>query len=296
MRSDARVLGALFLNLFFSAVELVGGVLTGSVAILSDALHDLGDALGIGTAYALERKSHRPPDREYTYGYLRYSAVGGLLTNLILLAGSVAVIYRAVLRFFDPNELHARGMILLAILGVGINLAATLLTRHGHSHGERAVSLHMLEDVLGWLAVLVGGVVIELTGLTVLDPILSIAVALFILVEAMRGLFEVLTLLLDKVPRGVFAEELRQKILGIDGVLDVHHIHLRSLDGHIHDATMHIVTTKDTQKIKEAVRALLKEHGFRHATLETESECCDAPDCRLEPQGTEHCHGHNHHR
>ena len=160
MKPETRILTAFLLNLTFSLFECVGGILTGSVAILSDAVHDLGDALGIGLSYLLERKSRRPPDRTCTYGYARYSVLGGVLTSGLLLLGSAAVICHAAGRLAAPPELNYDGMIVFALIGMCVNGAAAWFTRGGDSLNRRAVSLHMLEDVLGWAAVLVGALVI----------------------------------------------------------------------------------------------------------------------------------------
>lgn len=173
------------LNLFFSVFEFAG-VITGSVAILSDALHDFGDALGIGVSWLLERKSKKQPDEGHTYGYGRYSVLGSLITTAILLIGSVAVICRGVERIFNPVPVDHNGMILFALVGVGMNALAAYMTREGDSLNRKAVNLHMLEDVLGWGVVLAGAIVMRFTDITVLDPIMSMAVAAFILFHAVK--------------------------------------------------------------------------------------------------------------
>lgn len=294
--SSGRILAAFLLNLCFSALELVGGVLTGSVAILSDALHDLGDAAGIGLSFLLEKKSARRPDESHTYGYARYSVLGGFITTVILLVGSVAVLYHAVMRLLNPTPVHYGGMMALAMVGVAVNLAAALFTRGGGSLNRRAVNLHMLEDVLGWAAVLVGAVVMRLTDWVFLDPLLSMGVAVFILVHALGNLREVADLFLEKTPRGISVKELTTHLSALDGVVSVHHVHVRSLDGTQHDATLHAVIDGDPAAAKAAIRAELAEHGISHATIETETpdEVCGEIECRVESNG-ESCGGHHHH-
>ena len=183
MKTQKNILAAFVLNLAFAVFEFVGGALTGSVAVLSDALHDLGDAASIGVSYVLERKSMRRPDERYTYGYLRYSVLGSVVTTVVLLVGSLLVVYHAVRRIIDPVPIHYDGMILMAVLGVCVNAAAAWFTREGDSLNQKAVNLHMLEDVLGWAVVLVGAVVMRFTDLTVIDPLMSIGVAVFILLQ-----------------------------------------------------------------------------------------------------------------
>ena len=137
---------AFFLNLFFAVFEFIGGVFTGSTAIISDAVHDMGDAASIGISLMLENKAQKQPDEKYSYGYLRFSVLGGLLTTLVLLVGSAAVIYNAVKRIINPVPINYSGMIIFAVIGTAVNFAAAYFTKDGASVNQRAVNLHMLED------------------------------------------------------------------------------------------------------------------------------------------------------
>lgn len=297
MKTTRHILIAFLLNLFFSVIEFAGGIFTGSVAIISDAVHDVGDAASIGISYFLERKSKRQPDEKYTYGYSRYSVIGGMITTLILLFGSVAVIYNAVHKIINPGIINYDGMIIFAILGVIINLVAALVTRDGESINQKAVNLHMLEDVLGWIVVLVGAIVMRFTDLTIIDPLMSISVAVFILINAIKNFKNVIELFLEKTPEGICVNELKEHICQIDGVLDVHHIHVRSMDGYHVYATMHVVTDNDHYEIKEKVRKELSEYGIVHATLELEDEnehCCEE-NCTVEYHENHLNHHHHHH-
>ena len=287
------ILIAFFLNLSFSVIELVGGIFTGSVAIISDAIHDVGDAVSIGVSYLLEKKSKKAPDDNYTFGYVRYSVIGGFITVCILLVGSVAVIINAVEKFFDPAEINYDGMIIFAVFGAVVNLIAARITHDGDSINQKAVNLHMLEDVLGWIVVLIGAVIMRFTDLWFIDPIMSIGVALFILINALKQLKEITDLFLEKTPHGLSVAEIKEHIMEIDGVEDVHHLHLWSVDGVSGCATMHVVTDADPHEIKEKVREELAEHGICHSTLELErtDEPCPAPKC----VPTHHGHHHHHH-
>ena len=294
MKTENNILIAFILNLAFSAFEFIGGVFTGSVAIISDAIHDIGDATSIGVAFFLEKKSKKQPDEKYTYGYARYSVIGSVLTTLILLFGSVMVIYNAVLRIINPIEINYNGMIIFAIVGVCVNFGAAILTRDGDSLNQKAINLHMLEDVLGWIVVLVGAVVMRFTDLYIIDPLMSIGVAIFIFINALKNLKEVIDLFLEKTPRGIDIGEITEHICNVEGVIDVHHIHVWSMDGHNNYATMHVVTSGDAHIIKDKIRDELREHGIGHVTLELESE---GEHCH-----EEHCHvdvvsssGHHHH-
>lgn len=297
MKTEKNILIAFLLNLVFSVFEFFGGIFTGSVAIVSDAIHDLGDAASIGISYFLEKKSKKQPDSIYTYGYARYSVIGSVITTLVLLVGSVAVIWNAVSRIITPTPINYNGMILFAVVGVGVNLIAALVTREGDSLNQKAVNLHMLEDVLGWVVVLIGAVVMRFVEIPILDPLMSIGVAIFIMINAVKNLKEILDLFLEKLPQGIDLEEIKKHILQLEQVEDVHHIHLWSMDGHNHYATMHIVTDGDPHKVKDQVKEELREHGIGHATLELETtaEHCHEKDCTVEIHHEHHHHHHHHH-
>lgn len=298
MKTGKNILIAFILNLGFAIFELIGGAITGSVAIMSDAIHDIGDAASIGFSYFLERKSRRQPDKIYTYGYMRFSVLGGLITTCILLFGSATVIYNAILRLFNPVEINYEGMLFFAVVGVIVNFCAAYFTRDGDSINQKSVNLHMLEDVLGWAVVLIGGAIMYFTDIAIIDPLMSIGVAVFILINAIRNLKDVENLFLEKIPEGIDVEDIRHRLCEIDGVTDVHHIHVWSIDGINNYATMHIVAEGDFAAIKEAVRAALKEHDIGHSTLELESpdEDCHNHDCHTHAHsGNGHHHHHHHH-
>ena len=296
MKSEKNILIAFLLNLGFSLFEFIGGIVTGSVAILSDALHDIGDAAGIGVSYFLERKSKKQPDEAYTYGYLRFSVAGGLITTVILLAGSAVVIYNAVRRIINPTEINYDGMIIFAVIGVTVNFIAAKFTSHGESVNQRAVNLHMLEDVFGWAVVLLGAIVMRFTDIAILDPIMSIGVAVFILINALKNLRVILDLFLEKTPEGISVSEIKEHIEAIEGVQDVHHIHIRSIDGVNNYGTLHVVTDEPGHSIKDKIRQELREHGIGHATieLETTDEHCHERSCRIS-HSEHHSHHHHHH-
>ncbi len=293
MKTEKNILIAFILNLVFSVVEFIGGFLTGSVAVISDALHDAGDAVSIGISFFLEKKSKKQPDDIYTYGYARYSVMGSVITNLILLIGSCVVAVNAVNRIINPVEINYNGMIIIAILGFGINSVAAYYTAGNGSLNQKAVNLHMLEDVFGWAAVLAGSVVMKFTDSAMIDPLMSVGISAFILINAVKNLKEVFFLFVEKTPQGINADKIREHILRLDGVIDVHHIHIRSIDGINNYATMHVVTDGDTCEIKERIRKELYEHGICHVTLETESvsDICGEKQCHIDSiKEHHHCH------
>ena len=295
MQTDKNILIAFMLNFAFSVFEFIGGIFTGSVAIVSDAVHDMGDAASIGISYFLEKKSKKQPDEKYTYGYARFSVLGSIITTVILLFGSVLVIFNAVNRIIEPTEINYNGMIIFAIIGTSINFAAAFLTRDGKSLNQKAVNLHMIEDVLGWVVVLLGAIVMRFTDFALIDPIMSIGVAVFILVHAIKNLKEAIDLFLEKTPHGITIQEMGEHIAQLEGVLDVHHIHIWSMDGQAHYATMHIVTNADAHQIKEKIREEAREHGISHVTLELESEGepCHEKNCSVTFTANALCHHHH---
>ena len=296
MKSDKNILIAFILNFLFSIFEFIGGTITNSVAVISDSIHDLGDSLSIGISYFLEKKSKKKPDHKFTFGYKRYSVIGSVITTLILLVGSILVIYNAILRIITPQEINYNGMIIFAAVGLVVNFLAAYFTKEGDSLNQKAVNLHMLEDVLGWAVVLVGAIVMRFTDFYLLDPILSIGVAVFIFIHALGGLKEAIDLFLEKTPKGIDIHHLEEHLCEVEGVCEVHHIHVWSMDGISNIATLHVVYDGDPIKVKEAVREELKEHHIKHSTieLETKGEDCECKCCKVSDE-EEHSHHHHHH-
>lgn len=294
MKSDKSILLAFILNLAFSIFEFIGGTFTNSVAIISDSVHDLGDSLSLGISYFLERKSKKGPNEKYTYGYIRYSVLGSIITTIILIVGSIFVIYNAYERIWNPTIINYNGMILFAIVGVIINICAVYFTRRGDSLNQKAVNLHMLEDVLGWIIVLIGAVVIKFTELVVIDPIMSILVAIYIFMHAIKNLKVALYLFLEKTPNDINIEKIKEDLLKIKNIIDVHHIHIWSIDGYNNYATMHIVSDDDSIKVKQEVRNKLKEYKISHVTIEIENtkERCEDKYCHVENDEIAHHHHH----
>lgn len=293
--TDKNILIAFVLNIVFSIIELFGGLFTKSVSILSDSIHDFADAISIGISYLLEKKSKRKPDKKYTYGYIRYSILGALITTLILTTGSTLVIISAVNRLFNPVVLNYDGMIIISVLGIIFNLCAVYVTKDGDSLNQKAVNLHMLEDILGWIVVFIGSLLIKITNISYIDSIISIVIAIYILIHALKNLKSVLDLFLEKIPESINIDKIKKDLINIKGVIDAHHIHVWSIDGINNYATLHIVTDDNrTTKIKHLVREKLKNYDIVHTTLEIENskEICDENECNIEKINDTHHHYH----
>ena len=294
MNTHKNILIAFILNLGFSVFEFFGGVFTGSTAILSDSVHDMGDAISIGLSYFLEKKSTKQPDCTHTYGYARYSLLSGVITTFVLILGSAAVIVNAMQKIINPTDINYNGMIIFAVFGVAVNFIAAMFTHGGNSINQKAVNLHMLEDVLGWIIVLIGATVMRFTDFKLLDPVMSIGVAIFILINAIKNLKTVIDVFLEKTPAGISVEGIKERLCAVDCIKDVHHIHLRTIDGNNIYATMHIVTDGAPHTIKELVRKELLQFKITHTTLELETsdEHCHDIHCHIENKTYHCCHHH----
>lgn len=272
---------AFFINLAFTLVEVVGGWWTGSIAVLTDAMHDAGDCLVLGMAWYLQRVAMKGRDAHYSYGYGRYSMLGGWLTSVVLIVGAIMMISLSVPKMWEPSTPNPLGMIGIAVFGLAMNGFAAWKLHGGQTLNERGAYLHLLEDVLGWAAVLIGGVVIHFTDMAIVDPILSIAISIFILFNAIGTLRRGTGILMQEIPAGLDMQAVRSRLMAIPHVTDLHDQHTWTLDGNFIVHTVHIVVADvgrpEALAIKSKAREELKALGIHHATIEIEwaDERCD---------------------
>ena len=280
--TSSRRLGLVFfLNIGFTLIEFIGGLLTNSTAILADAVHDLGDSLSIGSAWLLNKQGRKAADREFTYGYRRLSLFGALINGLVLVGGSLWILSEAIPRLTDPVMPITEGMLALAILGVTVNGFAAYRLSKGKSLNEKVLNWHLLEDVLGWVAVLIVSIILQFVDWPILDPLLSISFTLFILINVTRNLWSTGKLFLQAVPDPTLHDEIRQTLLDIEYISEVHHQHLWSLDGEHHVLTVHLVA-KDSFPFEQypdtkiAVADALEPYQLAYTTIEIElpTESC----------------------
>ena len=274
---EERVRFAAFLNFAFTIIELVGGFWTNSLAILSDALHDFGDSVALFVSWLFERKAKRSPDARYTFGYQRLSLFSALFAAFVLIGGSIVIILQAIPRFFSPEPVNAFGMVGIAFVGIAFNGAGFFLLKKGESLNEKVLSWHLLEDVLGWVGILVGGVVIYFWNFYLVDPILTVGLTAFILYNVTKNLRESFSILLEGVPSRINVEVVKEDIKAIKGVLEVHDIHVWSLEGETNIFTAHVVLddetlNKESDETKQAIKEALLKHGIEHSTIELESQ------------------------
>ena len=281
--SSDRIGWAFFLNVSFTIIEFIGGWLTNSTAIMADAVHDLGDSLSIGLAWLLSKLSSKRADSLFTYGYHRFSLLGALINGFVLIAGSIWVLSEAIPRLSDPQRPDALGMLGLAILGVGVNGYAAYKLSHGKTLNERVLNWHLLEDVLGWLAVLIVAVTLLFVDWPILDPLLSIAFTLFILVNVVRNIVATGSLLMQATPDKALYRDVVDAFAATEHVVDSHHVHLWSLDGESHVLTAHLQLDEcigyiEQRDLKADLNNRLSEFNFIHTTIEFEfpdEECRD---------------------
>jgi cobalt-zinc-cadmium efflux system protein len=282
---EKNIRAAVFLNVGFTVLEFLGGLWTNSLAILSDALHDLGDSITLATSWVAERGARRAPDRKRTFGYQRLSLFAALFSAVVLSGGSLFILSRAVPRLLHPEHVNASGMIGLAIVGLLFNGAAFFRLRGGQSLNERVLSWHILEDVLGWGVILVGSVIIRFWDNHLIDPLMTVGYTLFILWGVVRNLKETFNILLQGVPAHIDLDGIRSGLLALEGVQGVHDVHVWSLEGETDIFTGHVVVEENLSRRPEAlirqIKEELRQHHIEHSTIELEGpDSCSGIECQ----------------
>lgn len=284
--SEGNVKVAFFLNLAFTIIEIIGGLYTNSLAILSDALHDLGDSISLGLSWYFQKLSKKGRTKTFSYGYKRFSLLGAIINSIVLVAGSIFILTKAIPELFNPGETNVQGMLYLAILGIVVNGAAVFKLRKGDSLNEKVVSLHLLEDVLGWVAVLIGSIIMMYTDAPFIDPLLSVLISLFVLYNVYKNFRKSMLVILQGIPEDVSLEDIKEKLKDISEITDVHDNHVWSMDGKYNILTIHLQLDQDYKlseqaKLKEIVRTQIKDESINHITIEFEGkdENCELEDC-----------------
>ena len=299
MSSKFAVWLAFVLNFSFAIIEFIFGGLFGSSAILADAVHDLGDALAIGISAFLESISNREEDSHYTLGYKRFSLLGAILTAVILITGSSLVILENISKLIEPQPVDHEGMLWLGVIAIAINLTASLIVRKGQTKNESILSLHFLEDTLGWLAVIVVAIILRYTDWYFLDPLLSLLISAFILSKALPRFWSTLKIFLDAVPEGVDIQQVKSDLEQLDHVASINQLNLWTMDGLEKNAIVHVCLehVNHMEVCKEAIRTLLKDCGFQNVTIEVDEDLAThrAHKRNIEELEVSQSHGHNHH-
>ena len=273
-----NILVAFFLNAGFAVIELIGGYLTNSVAIYSDALHDFGDSLALLFSYFAEKLSHKDADRKFTFGYRRFSILSALINGMILLIGSIFVIYEASQRIMSPEKVSPEGMLGLAILGIAVNSFAAFRLSKDDGMNTKMVMFHLLEDLLGWVAVLIVSVILLFKPWYILDSILSILISLVILRGVYKNLIKVGLIFLQKFPDELEFEQLKKEIMDFDLVYDIHAVKGWSIDDSTYYLRFHVLVPEETKigtvdSLKIKVKEILKTYNVTYSTIEFEAKC-----------------------
>lgn len=274
MKAKYTVWVAFFLNLSYAIVEFIAGGIFGSSAVLADSVHDLGDAIAIGISAFLETISNREEDSHYTLGYKRFSLLGAMVTAVILMIGSVLVILENITKIAHPQPVNENGILWLGIIAVAINVLASLVVRKGKTKNESILSLHFLEDTLGWLAVILMAIVLRFTDWYILDPLLSLAISFFILSKALPRFWRTLKIFLDAVPEGVDIQKIKTDLAELDHVASINQLNLWTMDGLEKNAIVHVCLKEmeHMETCKESIRIFLKDCGFQNITIEVDAD------------------------
>ena len=298
MSSKTSIWLAFFLNLSYAIVEFIAGGIFGSSAVLADSVHDLGDAIAIGISALLETISNREEDRQYTLGYKRFSLLGAMLTAVILMIGSVLVILENVTKIVHPQPVNEKGILWLGIIAVAINVLASLVVRKGKTKNESILSLHFLEDTLGWLAVILMAIILRYTDWYILDPLLSLVISIFILSKAIPRFWSALKIFLDAVPEGVDIKQVKKDLEQLDHVASVNQLNLWTMDGLEKNAIVHVCLEEieHIEYCKESIRNLLKDYGFQNVTIEVDANLAShqTHKRKIEELEVGQSHGHYH--
>lgn len=270
MSSSKNTFIAFLLNLSFSIIEFIFGWLFGSSAILADAVHDLGDALAIGSSAIMQTYANKPADRVYPFGYKRWNILAALLTSSILIIGSSLILVENIPNLFHPQPVNQDGMLVLGIIAVIINFLASRIVKNGHSHNESILSLHFLEDILGWLAVILVSIILQFTDWYFLDPLLSLCIAIFILSKALPKAWNNVMILLETSPQGVNIEEIEGRLMAIENVHEITQLNVWTMDGYEHCATVTVTLTNPAvaDKTKAKIQNSLITFGIVQSTIE----------------------------
>ena len=274
MKTKCAVWLAFLLNLSFAIVEFIAGGIFGSSAVLADSVHDFGDAIAIGISAFLESISNRKEDSHYTLGYKRFSLLGAMVTAVILMTGSGMVILENMVKLFHPQPVNDEGLLWLGIIAISVNVLASLVIRKGQTKNESILSLHFLEDTLGWLAVILMAMVLRYTDWYILDPLLSLAISFFILSKAIPRFWSTLKIFLDAVPEGVDIKQVKNDLEQLDNVASINQLNLWTMDGLEKNAIVHVCLehVKHMEVCKESIRNLLQERGFQNVTIEVDED------------------------
>lgn len=276
-KDNSSIKTAFFLNLAFTVLELIGGIISGSIAILADSLHDFADSLSLGAGWYFEKKAQKGATDKYSYGYARFSLLGAMINAVTLLLGSIYIIYESINRIIDPEMPDVYWMLGISVLGILLNGIGVWKLKSGRSMNKQVMTIHLLEDALGWVAVLIASIVLLFVKIPVLDPILAILINVTVLIFVISKLVKSLKIMLQRVPETVNLPEIKQKILCMDNVKDVSHLHVWSLTEEKVVVTVHVLVTgihslEDTSKLKQQISSVFSDIDTEHISIDIKNK------------------------
>ncbi len=277
-----KLLWVTLLNLSITLVQVIGGIMSNSLSLLSDALHNLGDSSALFIAFIAGKISRKKPDTQKTFGYKRIEILAALFNAIVLIAICIFLFYEAYGRLINPQPIKGKLMLIIATFGLLANLASVLLLHKDKSHNlnVKAAYLHLLGDTLSSVAVIAGGLAIWVWKVYWIDPLITVFVGIYIIWHTWGIVKETADILMQSVPRGINLEEIKAQVEQLDEVDNIHHIHVWKLnDSQIHlEAHLNLKNNIDMVKmmmVREETEKLLHEKfGISHVTLQTGYNCC----------------------
>lgn len=269
-KATGNLLVVFILNIVFNVIVIIGGLITNSVAILADCLHDLSDTISIGLAWVLEHISQKDPNKNYTYGYQRFSILGAVITSIFVIIVSVVVVYESCSRLFCPVEPEAGWMLLVAIVGLIFKGISVFKLHKGETINEKVILFHLLSDVFGWVAILIISVILMFWNISFLDPLVSLIISLWLLYNMGKTLHESICVLLQKSPKNVDITEIESQIENLNHVDSIEDIHLWSLDGidSILTLKLSIDNVDNGDKVKKEIYTIVSKYHIVDTTVE----------------------------
>lgn len=273
----------LILNFLISLVEIVGGIFSNSLSLISDALHNFSDGFALLIAYFAMRVSRRDPNFKNTFGYKRIQILAALFNAATLVVICVFLLYEAYQRFLSPEEIKSKTMLIVAVIGLVANLLGVLLLK-SHSRNSlniKSAYLHLIGDTFSSVAVIIGGILIYFYQIYWVDPLITVLISLYIIKETISILLETYHILMQSTPKGIDILQISKEIQEIDKIKDIHHVHIWSLsekethfEAHV-DLTQDLKTSECEQIIKKIEALLHHRYQINHVTLQMEFEFCD---------------------
>lgn len=281
---DGKIGWAVGVNILLTVAQLIGGILSGSLALIADAIHNFSDAGALLLALIARKIARRAPDDKRTYGYKKVETLAAFTNFLTLILIALWLAVEAVMRFFEPVPVIGQTMFILAGIALVIDIGTALLVRKEAKTNQnmRAAYLHNIADAVSSLGVMIAGLAIIQFGWTWVDPLITLAISVYIVIHAMHDFPDIINILIDGKSSQLSAEDISDQIRKVDGVENIHHVHLRQMGEGAHALEAHIVlsSSRDMDDVKLKIKSVLNGMDIKHSTLEFENSPCAANDCK----------------